>query len=204
MGLRLKNSLAWKILLPVPIATAAVVLSIWYFLPSVIADNVRADATAAAEKIASQYKTVRGYYTDSVVKKVLADGSLKVTVEHKKDGKVIPLPATFIHDLGELLAKEDTTINLYSSYPFPGRASRTLDQFQRDAWEYLSKNPTETFVRQESRDGREWVRIGVADRMAAKSCVDCHNTHPNSPKRSWNEGDVRGVQEVIAPLPDTL
>ena len=46
MGLRLKNSLAWKILLPVPIATAAVVLSIWYFLPSVIADNVRADATA--------------------------------------------------------------------------------------------------------------------------------------------------------------
>ncbi len=32
------------------------------------------------------------------------------------------------------------------------------------------------------------------------ACVDCHNTHPDSPKVDWSVGDVRGVLEVITPL----
>ena len=190
------SSLAWKILVPVPAATAVVILSLWFVLPSVIAENVRHDAASAAQKIVNQYKTIRGYYTDNVVKKVLADGNMKVSETHKEDAKAIPLPATFIHNLSELLAKEDTTINLYSGYPFPGRASRTLDTFQRDAWEHLRQNPTGTFVRQEQRNGREWVRVGVPDVMVAKGCVDCHNNSASSPKKDWKLGDVRGVLEV--------
>ena len=33
-----------------------------------------------------------------------------------------------------------------------------------------------------------------------KTCVDCHNTHPDSPKKDWKVGDVRGVVEIIQPL----
>jgi adenylate cyclase len=29
------------------------------------------------------------------------------------------------------------------------------------------------------------------------ACVNCHNAHPESPKRDWKVGDVRGIQEVI-------
>jgi adenylate cyclase len=32
------------------------------------------------------------------------------------------------------------------------------------------------------------------------SCIHCHNTHPDSTKRDWKEGDVRGVLEIIRPL----
>jgi signal transduction histidine kinase/CheY-like chemotaxis protein/HPt (histidine-containing phosphotransfer) domain-containing protein len=32
------------------------------------------------------------------------------------------------------------------------------------------------------------------------SCVECHNTHEDSPKRDWKEGDVRGVLEVALPM----
>jgi PAS domain S-box-containing protein len=28
------------------------------------------------------------------------------------------------------------------------------------------------------------------------ACVTCHNQHPDSPKRDWKVGDVRGIQEV--------
>jgi signal transduction histidine kinase len=28
------------------------------------------------------------------------------------------------------------------------------------------------------------------------TCVNCHDTHPESPKRDWKVGDVRGIQEV--------
>jgi hypothetical protein len=33
-----------------------------------------------------------------------------------------------------------------------------------------------------------------------RSCVECHSTHPKSPKKDWQVGDVRGVLEIIRPL----
>ena len=36
------------------------------------------------------------------------------------------------------------------------------------------------------------------------SCVTCHNTHPDSPKRDWQEGDVRGVLEITRPLDEFI
>ena len=33
------------------------------------------------------------------------------------------------------------------------------------------------------------------------ACVACHNTHPDSPKRDWKVGDVRGIQEVTITQP---
>ena len=32
------------------------------------------------------------------------------------------------------------------------------------------------------------------------ACVDCHNTHPDTPKFDWKVGDVRGVLEIRHPL----
>ena len=31
-------------------------------------------------------------------------------------------------------------------------------------------------------------------------CVDCHNTHPDSTKKDWRVGEMRGVLEIIRPL----
>jgi hypothetical protein len=33
-----------------------------------------------------------------------------------------------------------------------------------------------------------------------RTCVECHNTHPKSPRKDWQEGDVRGVLVIIRPL----
>jgi hypothetical protein len=30
--------------------------------------------------------------------------------------------------------------------------------------------------------------------------AECHNTHPDSPKKDWRVGEVRGVVEIIRPL----
>ena len=32
--------------------------------------------------------------------------------------------------------------------------------------------------------------------MVAQGCVDCHNSHPQTPKTGWKLGDVRGVLKV--------
>ena len=44
------------------------------------------------------------------------------------------------------------------------------------------------------------VRI-VAPIIMGAACVNCHNTHPDSPKRDWKVGDVRGIQEVTISQP---
>ena len=44
------------------------------------------------------------------------------------------------------------------------------------------------------------VRL-VAPVIMDAACVSCHNAHPDSPKRDWKVGDVRGIQEVIIAQP---
>jgi methyl-accepting chemotaxis protein len=201
---RLSKSIAWKLILPVPIALAIGLAAAWIFIPSLVGDNVRADAVRSAEQIVSQFKTIRGYYTKNVIKKIIADGNLKPSYNHKDEPNGVPLPATFIHDLSALLAEENVNIALYSPYPFPIREARQLDDFQTEAWAYLTENPKQTFVREEIRDGREVVRVATADRMVAEACVSCHNTRADTPKADWALGDVRGVLEVVTDVEDQL
>ena len=47
--------------------------------------------------------------------------------------------------------------------------------------------------------GQRVVRYAQA-RVMKRTCVECHNTHPQSPRKDWQEGDVRGVLVIIRPL----
>ena len=44
------------------------------------------------------------------------------------------------------------------------------------------------------------VRL-IAPVIMGPACVSCHNVHPESPKRDWKVGDVRGIQEVAITQP---
>jgi HAMP domain-containing protein len=74
-----------------------------------------------------------------------------------------------------------------------------LDSFQIEAWEQLKQNPGGIWSRREQLEGREVLRLAVADSMQA-SCVGCHNTNASSPKKDWKVGDVRGLIEVVQPI----
>jgi methyl-accepting chemotaxis protein len=193
-----RGSLAWRLVLPIPLTLVIAVVAIWVIVPRLITANAVSEAVLASRQTADQIKAFRTYYTENVVSKVVKGGIMHASFDHKTDDKAIPLPATMILDLGNLLAKNDTTISLYSKYPFANRKDRELDAFQREAWDYLSANPTATFTRQEERNGRQIVRVAVADVMVAQSCVNCHNSMPGSPKTDWKVGDVRGVLEVAS------
>jgi methyl-accepting chemotaxis protein len=168
----------------------------WVVVPRIITDNAINEAIRASQQTAAQFKTIRNYYTENVVNKVVKEGSMKASVDHKADAKAIPLPATLIHDLSALLSEEDMTVSLYSKYPFPNRKDRRLDAFQQEAWDVLTANPAATFSRSELLNGKQVVRVAVADTMVAQACVNCHNTMAGSPKTDWKLGDVRGVLEI--------
>jgi signal transduction histidine kinase len=146
--------------------------------------------------MATQFKTIREYYTENVVDKIAADRTFRVSPDHKEDPKAIPLPVTMIHDLSDLLSRQDTTVALYSKFPFPIREDRRLDDFQESAWDFLTRNPQASYSRTETRDGKRIVRVAVADTMTVQACVNCHNTAAASPRRDWKLGDLRGVLEI--------
>jgi methyl-accepting chemotaxis protein len=158
-----------------------------------------------AKDAINQYKLLRGYYTKNIVSKAKKNG-LTIHFKHKDDPKAIPLPATFIQDLSILLKENRSGIQLklYSAFPFPNRKNRIVDQFGKDALNFFKENPDKTFSRTEVLDGKDVVRVAIADKLVAKGCVSCHNGHPDTPKRDWKLNDVRGVLEVVSPLEKQL
>jgi signal transduction histidine kinase len=198
MNFQLRHNLVWQIIGPIPLMVIAAIVAVWFIVPRMIANNATDQAVLAGRSTATQFKTLREYYTENVVDKVVAAGTFKASSEHKGDAKAIPLPATMILDLSALLVKENTAISLYSKFPFPNRANRPLDAFQQEAWDFLVRNPEETYSRQEILDGKQVVRVAVGDTMVVQACVNCHNTIAESPKKDWKLGDVRGVLEVTS------
>ena len=198
------KSMVWKLVLPVPIALAVAIAVGWYFISQWTATNTVDAAIASAAETVGQFKTVRGYYTKNIIAKVKANGTIKPAINHKGVPNTVPLPATFVHDVSKLLEKRDTKVRLYSAYPFPNRAARNLDDFQTEAWDTLNANPDAIFSRRVTIDGSTVVRVAMADKMAAQGCVNCHNSHPDTPKADWKLDDVRGVLEVALKIDDQL
>ena len=115
----------------------------------------------------------------------------------------LPLPATFIMDLGQRLqlANGQTQVRLYSPFPFKGRSGMRgiQDEFEQRAWDALSQHPNQFFEEMVSTKMGQEYRYAVADVMKP-SCVECHNRHPDNARSDWQVGDVRGVLKVVYPI----
>jgi signal transduction histidine kinase len=177
-----------------------VAIILWHVsrLQSDLIESVTVNDASLYAQALEEFRTL---YTSEVVVRARTRG---VEVTHDYDSKegAIPLPVTLSILLGNHLAAKGTggETRLYSDYPFPSRKNGgPQDDFERQALQYLRQNPNQPFMRLDSFQGRPSLRYAKADRMRA-SCVECHNTHPDSPKADWQEGDVRGVLEVIMPL----
>ncbi len=202
--MKTKNSLLWKIAVPVLGIFIICLLVMAYFIPNQMTNSTTRGAIIAAEQTVNQFKTLRKYYVQNIIGPVLKSKDIRPAIEHAGNDKAIPLPATMIHDLGSLSAQQGTSIKLYSNFPFPNRSSRKLDDFQQRAWEYLTSNPDGIFYEEAEKDGKKALRIAMADRMVSEACVNCHNSHPQTPKKGWKLGDVRGVLEVDTNIDEQL
>ncbi|VAW64613.1 Methyl-accepting chemotaxis sensor/transducer protein [hydrothermal vent metagenome] len=199
-----KNSIFWRLFTPfIFVSLLGLILSIIY-IPNVLEKNIVSGAIGTAETNVKQFKVLRKYYVNNVIKKVLKNSNMKGSFNHKNDPNAIPLPATLIHDLSEELSKAGTSLKLYSAFPFPNRIKRVNDDFANQAWQALSKNPEQSFTKIETVNGDTSVRVAVADTMISEACVSCHNSHPQTPKNDWKLGDLRGVLEINIPITGQL
>jgi len=188
-------SFFWRLSIPLISFLLLLCLALLFIIPSMINKNTQEEAVRTGVGIVNQYKILRAYYNKNVIKKALSNG-LQPAIDHSDKPNAIPLPATMIHDLSNLMVDSDIKMNLYSGFPFPNRKSRTLDPFESAAWQALIKNSDQPYTQIEKTPEGTIARIAVADKLVAQSCVDCHNSHPDSPKVDWKLGEVRGILEV--------
>jgi methyl-accepting chemotaxis protein len=157
----------------------------------------------AASSIAGQISTMRKFYTTEILARAKKAGAT-ASFDFKEHENVLPLPATFVYELGAQIKSDNPgmDVRLYSRYPFPNRAAeQKYDQFEKEALAALEKDPKTPVWKIEEIDGRKSIRYTKADTMLA-GCVACHNSHMDSPKTDWKVGDTRGVIEVTVPIDD--
>ena len=165
---------------------------------NLIASIALQDASLYAQAV-TEFRTL---YTSEVVEAVRGHG-VAVTHDYATKAGAIPLPATLSMLLGKHIGAHESgaQTRLYSAYPFPWRQQEggLQDAFGQEAWKALQQPAAAPFYRFEEVQGRRSLRYATADRMRP-SCINCHNTHPASPKTDWQTGDVRGILEVVLPL----
>lgn len=163
---------------------------------------VETTAIQDAKLYADAISEFRSLYASEVIDKIDKD-CIEVTHDYQTKHAAIPLPATLSIILGNEIGKNanGSTTKLYSAYPFPWRKDKggLKDAFSKEAWEILSQMPDQPYYRFEQIDGHKVLRYAKADVMNA-ACVNCHNTHPQTPKNNWKEGDVRGILEISRPV----
>jgi serine/threonine protein kinase len=165
---------------------------------------VRSNAVESAPQQAELLDVADSEYSLIVQRVAQAGYPVNKSVPPSPGTVPLSVPATFLHDVGEQLHQTSKTgirVRHYSDYPFPWRADGgPRDNFERGALRRLRRSKGQETVHEFSEiDGQRVVRYAEA-RVMQCSCVECHNTHPQSPRKDWQEGDVRGVLEIIRPL----
>jgi signal transduction histidine kinase/CheY-like chemotaxis protein len=185
----------WVTVLLVILLLAGLPVAVWLDLRDVSEHALQVQA----RDINSVITGVRTYYANNVVSRVLSVPGHSEVIHNYKDVKgAIPIPATLSLELGKVIGEQQSNITyrFVSDFPFKGRASHALDAFEQKALNDLRANPKQIITDTSWAGLTGQVRL-VAPVMMGGPCVACHNTHPDSPKRDWEVGDVRGIQEII-------
>ena len=188
-------------LLLVVIGLAMLPVAVWMDLRAISDASLKSQAVDLDVAISR----IRSYYSQNVVGRVLeTDGDITPTHEYHKTPGGIPIPATLSIELGEVIGGDVRNLQyrFVSDLPFEERADHNLTDFEKTALENFRKtrDPKDVVVGYEGSIFDRKIQI-ASPVMLGASCVACHNSHPESPKTNWTEGDVRGIQAITISQP---
>ena len=173
----------------------ALPLAVWLDLTNLGETALRRQASDLNSVITS----VRGYYATNVVGRVLANprldpGRSQLRIHPRRD----PDPGDAVAGTrqGDRRAAGEHHLPLRFRFPVQEpRAAPARRLREGRAATRCATIPSRRSSTTESSLFSDSVRL-VAPVMMGAACVSCHNTHPESPKKDWKVGDVRGIQEV--------
>jgi hypothetical protein len=131
-----------------------------------------------------------------------SSGPIQVLPNYREMPGAIPIPAEMSIEPGHVRGEQqhNITYRFISDYPFRNRAAHYFDDFEKRTLAALRVNPHQELSDATRTILTDRVRL-ITPVMMEENCLACHNTHPDSPKRDWKLGDVRGIQELTVSQP---
>jgi hypothetical protein len=139
-----------------------------------------------AKNILATVKAFRTVYVKGVIEQAKKAG-VKPNENWTKDDHAIMLPAQFVKAAGAEL--KDFELGLIGLTPIY-KSNLPKSKAEEDALKKMAADPNTkvlTFA-----DGNQFKGL-AADFAIAQSCAECHNAHPDSPKKNFKQGDLMGA-----------
>ena len=153
-----------------------------------------------ADFIHSDIEADRTVYTTHVVQRMKENEIVKAD-ENWKGEVALPLPAQMLALAGLRVKGKGTGLEhrLISLWPIYEK-NRPASIFEIMGLEALAVDPTRPYTSIIRKDGRPYFQAIYADKAVSPSCLNCHNSHPLSPRQDYKLNDVMGGIVISFPL----
>jgi len=177
-----------------------VVLS-WFPVQGRAADTRGLSPEVVADLIHAVLESHRAFYTAHVVSPLEEVGAAKSGSDWHFDKKVIPLPVQVLNETSQMFSTQSTGLRyqLISLWPI-NRKNSPRDEIDKRSLETVTTKPERPITRVVKIEGQTYFHAVYADIALSSSCVTCHNSHPESPKKDYQVGDVMGGLVIEFPL----
>ncbi len=141
----------------------------------------------------------------AVYSKIIVDRLEKKNVIQAKENwraeNALMLPAQFLLNTAKLIHKSRLGLDyrLISLWAVNSRNNPAND-FERVGLETIDIHPIRPYAAYPIVGRNRFYQSIYPDFATTQGCVDCHNSHTNSPKRDFRLGDVMGGIVVTFPL----
>ncbi len=181
-------------------AIPLIVLS-WFPVQGSAADTRGVSPEVVADYLHAVIESHRAFYTAHVVAPLEEVGAARAGSEWHNDKKIIPLPVQVLNETSQMFTTQSTGLRyqLISLWPI-NRKNSPRDQTDKRSLETLITKPERPITRIVKIDGQSYFHAIYADIALSPACVSCHNSHPDSPRKDYQAGDVMGGLIIEFPL----
>ncbi|QPD06184.1 MAG: hypothetical protein Nkreftii_003958 [Candidatus Nitrospira kreftii] len=165
------------------------------------ADAVGLSPETVADYVHAVVQSHRAFYTVHVAQLLEEQGIASAGSEWSTQKKTIPLPVQVVNETNQMFSTKFSGLRyqLISLWPI-NRKNSPRDPIDKSSLETLGERPERPVARTVKIDDQVYFRAIYPDLAVSPSCVACHNSHPNSPKKDFQVGDIMGGLVIEFPL----
>jgi hypothetical protein len=136
----------------------------------------------------------RAVYSKYVFDRLTREDAVIKASMHWRNDKALPLPSQIFKLNSSELTHEatDLTYSLESFWAI-NKSNFPQSDKEREGLIYVLKNPGKNYYTTVELDGVKYFMAVYPDYAILPGCVQCHNSHEDSPKRDFQVGDMMGA-----------
>ena len=153
-----------------------------------------------SDYIHSVLESDRTIYSQLIVDRLKKKKALHATEYWQKEDGLM-LPAQFLLNSAKLVSKinMDLSFRLISLWPI-NQKNGPANEFERIGLETLEVHPIRPYIGYNKVGRKLYFEALYPDLAVAESCISCHNSHPDSPKKDFVMDDLMGGVVITLPI----